>query len=62
MVLQSGEKKTLLVLEHDLIVGYQFHHDARAFSRLHRMEAWNDVMKVTRLETLFISVNKILKR
>ena len=30
--------------------------------RLHRIEAWNDVMKVTRLETLFISVNKNFKK
>ena len=41
--------------------GYQFHRDARTFLRLHSIEAWND-MKVMRLETLFISVNKNFKR
>ena len=42
--------------------GYNFYRNARIFSRLHRVEAWNDVMKVTRLETLFISVNKKFKK
>ena len=42
--------------------GYQFHCDARTFLRLHSIEAWNDIMKVVRLETLFISVNKNFKK
>ena len=42
--------------------GYQFHRDARTFLRLHSIEAWNDIMKVVRLETLFISVNKNFKK
>ena len=42
--------------------GYQFYRNPRTFSRLHRIEAWNDVMKVTRLETLFINVNKKFKK
>ena len=36
---------------------YQFYCDARMFSWLHRIKAWND-LKVARLETLFISVNE----
>ena len=42
--------------------GYQFYCDARAFPRFHRIEALNDVMKVIRLETLFVSVNKNFKK
>ena len=42
--------------------GYQFYRDAKTFSRLHRIEVWNDVMKVTGLETLFVSVNKNFKK
>ena len=41
---------------------YQFYRDARIFFWLHRMEAWNDVMKVGRPETLFISFNKKFKK
>ena len=41
---------------------YQFDHDTRIFFWLHRIEAWNDVMKVGRLETLFISFNKKFKK
>ena len=42
---------------------YQLYHNARTFLRLHRIEVWNDVMKVTRLEALFINViNKKLKK
>ena len=37
---------------------YQFYCDARIFLWLYRIKAWNDVMEVARLETLFISVNK----
>ena len=37
---------------------YQFYCDARMFSWLHRIKAWNDLLKVARLETLFISVNE----
>ena len=29
---------------------------------MYRIEAWNDIMKVTRLETLFINVNKKFKK
>ena len=42
--------------------GYQFYCDARTFSRLHRIKAWNDVMKVIRLEASFISANKNFKK
>ena len=41
---------------------YQFYSDARIFSWLHRIKAWNDVMKVSRLETQYISVNKKFKK
>ena len=42
---------------------YQLYGNARTFSRLHRIEAWNDVMKVTRQETLIINViNKKFKK
>ena len=41
---------------------YQFYHHARIFSWLHRIEAWNDLMEVARLETLFISLNKKFKK
>ena len=41
---------------------YQFYYDARTFLQFHSIEVWNDVMKVSRLETLFISVNKSSKR
>ena len=43
---------------------YQFYSsDARIFSWLHRIkEAWNDFMKVSMLETLYISVNKKFKK
>ena len=42
--------------------GDQFHRNARTSSRLSRIEAWNDVTKVIRLETLFINVNKKFKK
>ena len=43
--------------------GYQFYCNPRTFFlRLHRIETWNDIMKVTRLETLFINVNKKFKK
>ena len=42
--------------------GYQFYCDARTFSRLHRIEAWNDITKNAKLETLFISIDKNLKK
>ena len=41
---------------------YQFYLGAKIFSWLHRLETWNDVMKVARLETLFVSVNKKFKK
>ena len=61
---QLGGKKHLrwLLSMTSLKDDYQFYRDARTFSWLHRMEAWNDVMKVTRLETFFIIVNKKLKK
>ena len=37
---------------------YQFYQGARIFLWLHRTEAWNDIMKVTMLQTMFISVDK----
>ena len=56
---QLGGKKHLWFLSSltSLKGDCQFYRDARALLWLHRIEAWN-VMKVTRLETLFISVNK----
>ena len=56
---QLGGKKHLWFLSSltSLKGDYQFYRDARTLLWLHRIEAWN-VMKVTRLETLFISVNK----
>ena len=57
------EKKNLGFLSMTPLKGdYQFYRDARTFSWLYRMEAWNDVMKVTRLETLFIIVDKKFKK
>ena len=41
---------------------YQFYRNARTFLRLHKIKAWNDVMKFTRLETIFINVNKNFKK
>ena len=57
---QLGGKKHLWFLSSmtSLKSKYQFYYDARTLLWLHRIEAWNDVMKVTKLETLFISVNK----
>ena len=58
-----GGKKHLWFLSMTSLKGdYQFYRDARTFSWLHRMEAWNDVMKVTRLETLFIIGNEKFKK
>ena len=60
---QLGGKKHLWFLSMMSLKGdYQFDHDARIFFWLHRIEAWNDVMKVGRLETLFISFNKKFKK
>ena len=42
--------------------GYQVYRNARTFLRLCGNEAWNDIMKFTRLETLFINVNKKFKK
>ena len=42
--------------------GYQVYRNARTFLRLRGNEAWNDIMKFTRLETLFINVNKKFKK
>ena len=57
---QLGGKKHLWFLSSmtSLKGNYQFYHDARILLWSHRIETWNDVMKVTRLETLFISINK----
>ena len=57
---QLGGKKHLSFLSSmtSLKGDYQFYHDARTLLCLHKIETWNDVMKVTRLETLFIIVNK----
>ena len=42
---------------------YQFYGGARIILWLQQIEAWNDIMKVTMLETMFISVDKkILKK
>ena len=56
---QLGEKTHFWLLSVTSLKGeYQFYCDARIFSWLYRIKAWNDVMEVARLETLFISVNK----
>ena len=34
---------------------YQFYRDARIFLWLYGIKAWNEVMKVARLENLFIT-------
>ena len=58
-----GGKKHLWFLSMTSLKGdYQFYRDARTFSWLHRIEAWNDIMKVTRLETLFIIAIKKFKK
>ena len=62
MVLNQVEKKQWFLNLTSLKGGYQFYCDARTFLRLHTIEAWNGTMKVTRLETLFISVNKNFKK
>ena len=58
----EGKKHLWFLSMLSLKGGYPFYCNARTFSRLHRIEAWNDGMKVTRLETLFINVNKKLKK
>ena len=58
----SGKKHLWFFSMTSLKGDYQFYRDARTISWLHRMEAWNDVMKVTRLETLFIIVNEKFKK
>ena len=45
-----GKKQLWFLSMMSLKSNYQFYHDARTFLLLHRIEAWNDVMKVTRLE------------
>ena len=58
----EGKKHLWFLSMTSLKGGYQFYRNPRTFSRLHRIEAWNDIMKVTRLETLFINVNKKFKK
>ena len=55
-------KKTFVAFEYDIIKRQLSYRNTRSFSRLHRIEAWNDIMKVTRLETLFINVNRKFKK
>ena len=58
----EGKKDLWFLSMRSLKGGYQFCRNERIFSRLHKIEAWNDFTKVTRLKNLFINVNEKLEK
>ena len=56
------KKKMVLESMTNLKGDYQFYCDARTFLWLYRIKPCNDVMKFIRIETLFLIINKKLKK